>query len=315
MIAFYDLDICPVSFDFLHFLTDAWRANGEKPFHVVTVPGRRDGWRTEEHKPISDAEREWRLNHIIYPAARLLGCTITLAESRGMGDVLWKIAGDKAWPPAVNGKRLVEHMQRPYRFGRAAEACKAGLVIPFRASDRARQHVASWLDERVGGSEPLITITLRETHTPTRNSNVEAWMKAAYQLQKEYRVVVVRDTETMTLDLDDPWRDVLTACPLAACDLDIRMALYERAAMNLSRAGGPFMLCVLAGLPYLFFKLLADPYTDPRGHVHFVPTAEYMKICGLPHGGQLHDDPRKRIVWEDDTLDIILKETRASLAP
>jgi hypothetical protein len=315
VIAFYDLDICPVSFDFLHFLTEAWRQNGGKPFHVAIVPGRRDGWRTEEHKPITDAEREWRLNHILYPAARLLGCTVTICESRGMGDVMWKTAGDRAWPPAVNGKRLIEHMQRPYRFGRAVEACRAGVAVPFRASSRAKQHVAKWLAETLGGNEPLVTITLRETHTPTRNSDVEAWLKAAYQLQKQYRVVIIRDTETMTEELYGQWRDVLTPCPLAACDLDIRMALYESAAMNLSRAGGPFMLCVLAGLPYLFFKLLADPYIDPTGHAHFVPTAEYMTICGLPPGGQLHNDARRRIVWKDDTLDTILDETRGSLAP
>lgn len=314
MLAFYDLDLCPVSFDFLHFLTHAWR-EARKPFHIAVIPGNRDGWRTHEHKPITDAEREWRLNHILYPSARLLGCTMTVCESRGMAGVLWNLAGDKAWPPPdKDGKRTMETMQRPYRFGRAAEAMKAGTVVPFRASDRARQHVSRWLDTHLGGTEPLVTITLRETHTPTRNSNIQAWMKAAYQLQKDYRVVVIRDTETMCAELDSPWRDVLTTCPLASCDLDMRMALYERAAINLSRGGGPFMLCVLSGLPYLFFTVISDPYTDEAGHSHFVPSREYMAISGLPVGSQFHDDPRRQFVWRPDDLDVILDETRRALS-
>ena len=64
MLAIYDFDCSPVSYDFMSFLVHAqYKAKG-KPVHVLFIPGKNAGWRIGEHKPISVAEKEWRLTHI-----------------------------------------------------------------------------------------------------------------------------------------------------------------------------------------------------------------------------------------------------------
>lgn len=307
MIGVYDLDVSPLSFDFLHFLTACHAFSEGGHVHVVICPGGRDGWRTkQEVKPIDDAERRWRLDHILIPSALMMGASITLAPDRGLAGA---IAGGGenmlpvGWRP--------DNPRRLYDFSIAVKSTKMGVRPPFRASQKARQFVDQWMDDR-----KVVTLTLRDTHTPTRNSNTETWLKLAYQLNRRgYRAVIIPDTDKMMQPLPEEY-GVLETFPLAACDLDLRMALYERAHLNLSRSGGPFMLCVLGGLPYLWFTLLADEYTPPTSFkAHFTPSAEFMALQGLPPGSQIHEnDPNRRIVWKPDSdLDMMVEETLRSL--
>ena len=321
VMAVYDLDSSPLSFDFLHFLSAAYVYAEGAPIHVVICPGLRKGWRTQvEVKPLTDAERLWRLDHILIPAARLMGCSVTLAPARSLAGAMAP-GGEKnssifppGWKPD-NSKRL-------YDFGWAAKICQGGMTIPFRASEQALEHVKPWL-ANMPKTGPIVTITLRDTHTPTRNSNTQAWLAVAYQLQnKGYRVVVIPDTEKAmqpapNMDTGQKWDDILTFCPLAAVDLDIRMALYEQSSLNMAASGGPFMLNVLAGLPYLWWMQLPERYDDPKtGKTHFTPTAAFMTTHGFPPGSQFHPTAGKecRVIWEkDDNPDRMLEEALKSL--
>lgn len=309
MIGVYDLDVSPLSFDFLHFLTACHAFSEGGHIHIVVCPGGRDGWRTKhEVKPIDDAERRWRLDHIVIPSAMMMGASITLSPDRKFAGA---ISGGAENPNLLPVGWSPETPRRLYDFSIAVKSLQMGVSPPFRASQRAREFVDQWMDDR-----KLVTLTLRDTHTPTRNSHTETWLKLAYQLNRRgYRAVIVPDTEKMVMPLPEDYR-VLESFPLASCDLDLRMALYERAHLNLSRSGGPFMLAVLGGLPYLWFTLIADPYIPPTSfRAHFTPTAEFMAIHGLPPGSQIHpNDITRRIVWKpDNDLDMMVEETILSL--
>lgn len=304
LIAFYDLICSPISFDILSFLTAAQHeANGDK-LHVVIVPGVKDGLcRVSDPKPIDDAEREWRLHHILVPSCALFGATVTIAPTRTFAGALEPF---KTFP---RGYRATDPVLWAYTLDKALKAIRAGAAPSLRASDRARAHAA-----RIVNGRKVVTITLRETHTPSRNSNVDAWYQLAYfAQQKGWAPIMIRDTERMIepQPMGAEWYGLIEHCPLAACDLDIRMALYEAAAMNMASSGGPFMLSVLGNLPYMFF-LQVDPPADGSGD--WVPTAEYMTKCGLPPGSQWPAAPERergrsgscgRIVWAADDFDTI----------
>jgi hypothetical protein len=309
LLCVYDFDRCPVSYDLMAAILNAqYQAKG-LPVHVLFVPGLNGGWRTGDHKPISDAEREWRLTHIIYPMCRIAGVTWTHAPSREYaGHVLksykWTKVLPEVWTP--------ETPCYDYGLDRTMRAFNEGFKPPWKVGDRARQHARAWL-ENIPGTGPFVSVTLRETHTATRNSTQGAWQQAvAIMAAAGLRPIVVRDTEKMTRGLDWPHFQ----CPLASCDLEFRAAIYEQCAVNLSRNGGPSMLPCYLGFPYLIFGVLAEPYVDPlTGRPHFVPTAKYMANKGLPPGAQIHkDDPSRRFVWADDSDPVlIVSETFAAL--
>jgi hypothetical protein len=85
----------------------------------------------------------------------------------------------------------------------------------------------------------------------------------------------------------------------AAMVLGLRMALYERAYLNLGVNNGPMGLCWLNDRTrYITFKMLSDaaPHTTP----------EYMEFLGFKIGESLpFATPWQRWVWQDDELDVI----------
>ena len=312
MLAPYDLDVSPLSFDFAWFLWSSQLKADGKPVHVMIIPGRRDGWRTNDHKPISDAEREWRINHVLIPLIGMAGMTHTVCPARSFAEGWLSRKGvivipgpwDEKEPKAVYG---------PHE---GLEAFRAGKSPGWTASERAKQHVDAWLTEHMRGNGPLISITLRETHTLTRNSNPDAWMQVSERLVSQgFRVVVVRDTEKMTTPLMGVPKGV-AAFHLASCDLDLRCALYQRAHLNIGRNGGPIYLPAFLGANYLIFGILADPYEE-NGVRHITPTASMMQRFGMPIGSNIHrDNPKKRLVWKPDTdPDVIFDEVAAAFAP
>jgi 3-polyprenyl-4-hydroxybenzoate decarboxylase len=85
----------------------------------------------------------------------------------------------------------------------------------------------------------------------------------------------------------------------AAMVLGLRMALYERAYLNLGVNNGPMGLCWLNDRTrYITLKMLSDaaPHTTP----------EYMKFLGFKIGESLPFATRwQQWVWQDDELDVI----------
>jgi len=299
LLAFYDLAVSPVSFDFMHFLIGAQHfAQGEN-LHVVIVPGPGDGFKEEDHKPISTAEKIWRVDHILVPLCRMIGATVTVLRRREEAEAF----KSKVFYPLTFGNGEPD---KSFLISVAKRAMDAGMVPRFEASERAREHVKRlW-----GCGENLVTITLRSTHSVMRNSNIATWTDVHLGLKSRgYWPVFISDTGKMGEAI---WLAEFPD-PLAACDLDIRAALYDAAVMNLSASGGPFSLCYLdAKRPFLFFLHLFEKrlMADQTGRLHFHPTAEWMELMGIPPGSQLpFSAPNRRIVWRrDDDAELILDQ-------
>jgi hypothetical protein len=302
--AFYDLGVAPVSFDFLWFLVGAELERQRRELdwvHTVIVPGPHAGLRKEssnlEHN-ITPQARRARVNMILVPACALLPSLsgVTVASSRGQAERLVRLAGDSVFParyepafPCYPGP------QGPLRAARE-ESTRVGAL---RATAADLAAVDNWLGAH-GCSSRVVTITLRSyNYVPARNSNLTAWINFARRLDTErFSVIFVPDTVQWFNNRFTELQNLLVFSE-AAVVLGLRMALYQRAYLNLGVNNGPMGLCWLnEQTRYITFKMLSDaaPQTTP----------EYMKFLGFEIGKSLpFATPWQQWVWEEDELEVI----------
>ena len=302
--SFYDLGVAPVSFDFLWFLVGAEleRQRQElEQIHVVIVPGPYAGLRKESldlENSITPEERRARVNTMLVPACALLPSLggVTIAVSRAKAEAIVGFAGGKVFParyepafPRYPGP------QEPLRAARE-EAARIGVL---RATPVDLTAVDDWLAARCRGSR-VVTITLRGyDYVPARNSNIAAWLEFARRLDPtRFLVVFVPDTAQCFNGALAQLQD-FPVFREAAVALGLRMALYQRAYLNLGVNNGPMGLCWLNDQTrYITFKMLSDaaPQTTP----------EYMQFLGFEIGKSLpFATPWQQWVWAEDELEVI----------
>lgn len=273
MRAVYDFTVSPPQWDFSTALVNmeiARIAAGEAELDILFRPGPRDGFRGNEAWPPTTAERRLLMDRIVLPLCGLLPSVRSANWWRGRSGEISGLYGF--------GARL---------YGVAQ--CMTALRSP---------HGRPLVAPRVDTDPELVTITLREAeHAPGRNSDVPEWVEAARRLQAEgLKVVAIRDTRLQDVPLAGVPID-----PLAAVDLNVRAALYARAAVNCCVQNGPQALLLYANLPLLSFK--------PINPAAPLQTVDYLTRHGLPQGSQYPNSPPwQRIVWDDDRADVIVRE-------
>jgi hypothetical protein len=113
----------------------------------------------------------------------------------------------------------------------------------LRATEAGRQAVAGFLAREANGRRPVV-ITLRNCdHARSRNGRAKDWLAFADALDPAvYAPVFVHDPEQMLRGPPiDCGRHIV--CHAAAWSLDVRMALYESAWLNMAIMHGPLELC------------------------------------------------------------------------
>ena len=302
--AFYDLGVAPITFDFLWFLVGAELERKRRSLssvHAVIVPGPRDGLRKENpelERSLDPATRRGRIINLLVPACALLPTLsgVTLAGSREQADRLVEAAANAVFPPRYEpALPSYPGPQEPLRAARDEQT----QVAVLRATAADLRAVEAWLaahqcDRRI------VTITLRGYgYVAGRNSNIAAWAAFARQLDKaRFSVVIVPDTEQCFTGIPAK----LDGLPIffeAAVALGLRMALYQRAYLNLGVNNGPMGLCWLnEQTRYITFKILNDmaPHTS----------ADYMEFLGFEIGRSLPFATEwQRWVWAEDELPVI----------
>lgn len=311
--AFYDLSIYPHTYDFTYFAMAAEIARhkaGLKTIHVHIVrPGSKEVDRLPEgfHSAIDDEAREWRIYNILipiltfFPTVRGYSILPDAATAYAMRQYLSNIYPRELVPAAGAPIHI------PYREVNTTLQFHPEALRP-RADPEGLRYIEQWLAPRARGRKPIV-ITLRQYEfLPARNSNVEAWLTFAGELDRdEYFPIIVPDTAT-ALNLPPKEYGDITVCPEAAVHLPLRMALYESAFMNMATTGGPPMLLVLSDrCPFLYFKHLVQGVR--------LCSAEHLTDVGFPIGRDLpHLRPNQHYVWEDDDLPVIRREFAAMLA-
>ena len=302
--AFYDLGVAPITFDFLWFLVGAElerQRRGLQTIHAVIVPGPYQGLRKEPpdlESNLDPSARRTRIDTMLVPACAFLPSLggVTVANSRRQAEQLVQLACGAVFPARY--EPAFPRYPGPQEPLRAARENGASIGM-LRATAADLRAVDEWLAAR-GCEAPVVTITLRNYgYVPERNSNLAAWREFARRLDPgRFSVVFVPDTAQCLAG----GVTGLQGFPVfveAAMVLGLRMALYERAYLNLGVNNGPMGLCWLNDRTrYITFKMLSEaaPHSTP----------EYMEFLGFKIGESLpFATPWQQWVWQNDELDVI----------
>lgn len=267
--ACYNLGSCPTSFDFLTWLIEAEmtrvREGAPSPLKIAFARGQdgKAGLNTDHGRQM--------FGGVMRPLLPLIGAI-----------------EDQA---AINGRR-----NEWYVLKGITEASRSGEPVPkLKPSEEALKTV----DGILGGVSP-VTITFREQETwKHRNSDIESWMKFSEYLESSgEQVIFVRDTSKA----GEPLLGKQTF-PLASLNLDIRLALYERAKCNLFTPTGPWNLAIFGSKPWLAFNPVSedDPYICNRQKF-------WSESQGINVGEQFPWSSKdQRIIWEADEYEALRK--------
>lgn len=279
--ALYDLAVGPVSYDFATWLIAAEmekRKAGADHLHVLIAPTADGvgGWFRDKTALYGVDEMHWRLWHLVMPLCRLVGATVALSVPAGATSRL--AASWREREPMLS-----------HHAGPLIAAARAGAEIPrFSAGEHALRAVRAKLETY---NRPVVTITLRDTYEEGRNADHGAWRDAARYIRAYgYEPIVLQDT----------------AVALARCDgffeldVELRMALYQSAAMNMHCHGGPATLCWFSDAPWVMFDA-AMPYEAWAKH--------WEKYLGLQWEEQLPWSRKKdqKLVYEHANYETIIR--------
>lgn len=282
LLAFYDLKFGPISFDFVTWLVIAMYERdlrGCDGLHVVIVPNERGlGGFSRDWGGYDEHAARWRLWHICVASVPLARATVTLTASEAQAREMARHAAQVWWPEG-----------KAHFMGPLVDAAGRGEAIPrLRATEQARKYVRRAMSDGIG---PYVTMTIRRQESgKDRNSDLVAWGEMRRHVEAlGYRVTWVDDAHD-ALD---------TGRGYAELDPDLRLALYEGAAMNLIGNNGPQELLKFSEAPFLVFGVGLGGWAD-----HF------RKYFNMEPGEQLPwarpDD--QRLVYEPDSFEVMRRE-------
>lgn len=288
--AFYDLAVGPVSFDFVVFMVQAEmerRKIGAQRMHAVIVPmaGGVGGMFRDKRHLYDEHEMRWRLWNICIPACQLLGASFTLATDWQQARRLASDKDWKCWPHDWDKQTLGA---RRHLIGGVIGPAKTGVAVPrLEASPHARRKVAECC-KRLG--RPLVTLTLRNTYLRERNADRAAWESLKRHIENRgFATAMIEDTDSA----------LSRGSGFGELNLDLRMAMYQEAAINLHSNGGAASLSWFSDKPYLFFG--AGIPADEWGGL-------FVKQ-GLPLGDTWPwASPGQRLIYKPATFDVMREE-------
>lgn len=300
--AYYDLAVAPPSYDICVFLYLAEMERmhlGLDAIDLIVVANNGTGFRYGlVYQPVN--EMVWRLHHIVLPAHRLIPTCRRALYYPDRAEAEHAFDPSKPVFPAgyTVDAPIPKYQDSDVLIGLYSGRKPASLRAPASAIEK----VESWLDHRVGGRK-AVTITLREDKfQPSRNSDLEQWIRFARWLDPEvYQPVFVRDTAALFKPPGSELRGDLVFNH-ASLDIELRLALYERAYINLFVDSGPAVCCMMDDLTRCIRFKLSQKNNPHSGNANF-----YRR--GYSEGMQWAGTTSHQVsVWEDDTADCIARE-------
>ena len=298
--AFYDLEVSGYDFDFIGFLILAERERrrgGFDSLHIVFVPEIDEGL----HPRIHDADlRHWRLANMLIPACRLLPISpgFTACKTRDeAADTLEHFRERTTIFPA--GYSVEAPIARWLSVWLQALGNMGESIQYLEATPNARAYIDGWADAQAGGGK-IVTLTLRHApYNPQRNSDLDVWSEVARRLADAgYTPVVVPDTEMALLPLPEEFGGMLQM-PVVAFNIELRMALYEKAYANLFVSNGTAMLGML-NKRVRFVQFLSGEW--------IVDSQRVEKGSGIPYGhSYAYLNRFQHISWPNQDADKIIK--------
>lgn len=299
----FDLSVVPLTFDFISYLAAAdvvRRRQGLAHMDVVFVAGGHGGLRKElpEYEAVVNAEmRHWRLRNVNIAALALLPSVRSYCFCATREQAKLLVSSNPAHVYPID--YLVNFPCQPVK-ALIHEAARNGEAVwpMLRATMQAKQFIAAYIERVAHGRLPVVISLRNYRFSPARNSRSEEWIRFAGELDPaRYAVIFVPDTEVAltTTPADFGGQEV---CVAACWNIEIRMALYEAAWLNMGIMHGPMELCWYNEA--VRYAIFLDAGTDPMNSVEAL----------TEHGHRVGRDldfatPHQRMHWTSDTLENI----------
>ena len=304
LIATYDLQKYPISYDFIFFLQAAniVRKKKEIPEMMVVIK-----WPTniEQIQGVSEAvnlvvgadARRFRIAHICNQLTNLMNIK-SVIDLRD-GNELQLHNNQVEYVNFPEGE--LPHHTEFYRIINA----DPNLVFGVSASVDALKQVKKWLDS-ISFGRKVLCITLRQYHVDTiRNSQIDQWAIFLDQIDRdEYCVIILPDTDHIAEFKSSILGKYETFFP-ACFDIDLRFALYELSYLNMFVNNGPSVAATLnIKIKYLLFKILAPSIPHC--------TKEFIEWQGFTYGETpRYSNKYQKWVWAEDDSQILISEFNA----
>lgn len=313
MLAVYDLNAGPLTYDFVQFLVLAERfrqASGKPHLRLVIVPGEHDGFRnfSQRDRFLSTASKEWRLRQLVMRAAHLLPALAGITRFRSRENAaawLGKALPDCIFPPGFDSAAPVA----PYHLAFVMQFASQGAEIRTLAAPPITSALVRRLLREIAGERPVVTITMRQSEfQPARNSRLDQWLRFAESCERRGLFpLFIPDTEALLAGRITEFGG-FASLPLAALSLPVRAAVYQEAWHNMLANGGPYTLCIYnPRARFSMFKLLVPGVVTASAEYH--AGQGLMPDTQLPFAG-----PLQRLVWEDDSAEALEREIETVMA-
>jgi hypothetical protein len=293
---YYDLQFSPVTFDFSVFLilSNAVRQRLKLKTMAVEILCKNFRNWSDREKEISDDSKRWRVSNILSRLPFLIPEVDSLKiNNSNLEEIkLPSFPGGYPPPPGIAYKM-------PYTANYLKDFYEDDSVNlrPFKSSQGAQNLINHLFQDNV------ITISLRTTKFQSpRNSNIKEWYKVYNILKKAgFKPIVLPDFEDLMgkkIYANYDWEVFLPA----SLDIDLRMALYEKAFDNLCINNGPSSLLCFSNCPYKLFKFVTPEVNTATEKAH-------KEILNISRGENFKFAAKsgQKIIWEPDDSEIITK--------
>ncbi len=289
IVAYYDLKHAPITFDFCHFLAAAAanaQSQGQKTFDLVILADRFRNATVRESN-YTHVERHWRLWNLHVELAKIVPQIENLTVARTLPQSIAKLT----YPPHYHP---IKNPEVPYDVRTVTQMHKAGMDVQIFRPSEAAVLAADRLLAKIGPK--YVTITLRKAaYDASRNSRLSEWYEFSRVLNSRgFATVIIPDQDDALSDRTINQFD-WTVIDVAAMSVDLRLALYTKAATNYVTNNGMVGLFMYSKVPFIWFSVLVDGSQ--------VASRAYYERQGLSFGGKyswLADN--QRMIWEPDTL-------------
>ncbi len=252
LFCFYDMQVSPCSYDFFTFLYSAEVCRirrGLKSIKLILVKGPNHNFRQDQIRTRS--QNETFFQNVIVPGISLLpSCESFMWLTREEGSL--NLHKEHVFPKGY----CTEHPTNEYvGHELVASKIRQDNISFFKAPQYASAIADQFIDQQIGDNA-FITLTIREIQRDdangTRQINQDFWNNTIDRLGSlGFKTVLVRDTANA---FGSKILDGAIEAPIASVHLPTRMALYDKATINLTKNNGPAILQLFGQNSCIYFN-------------------------------------------------------------
>ena len=292
---YYDTKFAPTTNDFGSYLVlaNAVRQSMGAESMGVTIVADQFREYSPREKKTPKREMRFRLSHILSKLPFLIPEVVSTDITTAPSIDIQLPAFPRGYPGHPDDLKQIPYQHKNLHsfYG------KEGINLrPFKASEQAK----FFIDNLFG--DDVIIIHLRTSNFKTeRNSNLDEWYKVSQELKRlKFRPIIIPDFDDCMRDRIFTKYDWEVFEP-AAYEIDLRLALGEKAINNLTVNHGATIAVNHSDCAYIQFKYATES-------IKATSTAQHKLNFQMDYGDSFKwAAPNQRLIWEADDADTILK--------